>query len=263
MKTAKIYISLVITLLVFGSCTHHENDQQKVENILVLEDTAILENQDEAIYWGLTNYFDTILKYKEIAKFRLQQATWSAILIKETKDSLFSYGSIYQGKVPKTEGDTLGLIDYRFLVIRENENLLLIDTDKEYNEGIKYTLRKRNELSELIIQNKKNEAIEDSVEALFNREILSGTYLDLKSRDTLVFSKDGGIKGGQDSSYIIRGYFGTLHPYNNLDVVYFNRDYEGWNWKIKDDILHLRKFDTMIHDQILLTKERRTYRKLK
>ena len=61
--------------------------------------------------WGLTNYFDTIITHKELAKYRMQTPTWFAILIKIEADSLESFGSIEWAKYPlNITSDTLATL---------------------------------------------------------------------------------------------------------------------------------------------------------
>ncbi len=208
--------------------------------------------------WGMTNYFDTIITKKELAKYRLQAPTWFAILLKIQNKNLYAYGSIYKSqKTIHYNSDTIATFkhfDYKWNLIKKDSLLTLIRYDSIKKETEKYIYRKREDLKLMIENDTCPDYFDDNVTIYFNQKILSGEYINIHTNKKIIFTKDGKIKGfrGYDS-YRIRNYFGTLHPHNNLDVVRLintsNNKTMELNWKFKNDKLILSKFNVEIVDR--------------
>jgi len=134
--------------------------------------------------WGLTNYFDTIIANKELAKYRLQTPTWFAILIKIEEDSLECFGSIYEGvRYPlKKRNDTLTTLrsylpgaDWQ--LIKKGDELQLIEIQEEKNtDSTIYIFRKRDDLDYFTKKSFWGE-FEEDVTHYFNDLLFKGKYL--------------------------------------------------------------------------------------
>ncbi|MEN7550808.1 hypothetical protein AAG747_23000 [Rapidithrix thailandica] len=204
--------------------------------------------------WGLTNYFDTIIESKELAKYRLQSPTWFAILLEIENDSLKSFGSIVNDQyLIKRATDTLTTLmsnvsgDKWFLVLKEPELKLIQYPNSERVDSIVYTFRKRDDLSYFSKFNKDFFIIGNNVIDYFNKQLFEGKYINTGTNKEIVFGENGQLIGidGFDS-YEVRNYFGTLHMHRNLDVITFknkhNNKYKQYNWVFSDDELLLTEF---------------------
>lgn len=204
--------------------------------------------------WGLTNYFDTIVANKEIAKYRLQTPTWFAILIEIGTDSLENWGSIEQAKYPlKRSSDTLTVLSsyvtgYDWYLVKNGFELQLIPVpNKENTDSTIYIFRKRDDLNYFT----KEGVFEENVTHYFNDQLFKGKYLNIDTKQEVVFADNGkfiGMKGF--NSYEVRNYFGTLHMYHNLDVIYFsngNGEFKQYNWVFSGKELLLTEF---IHEKV-------------
>lgn len=202
--------------------------------------------------WGLNNYFDSILSNKQIAKYRIQPATWFAILLEIRNDSLISYGSIV-GLEQKLnfQSDTLTVFESigrkYFLIKKHNELLLKQFPNEDIIDSTIYVFRKRTDLKNLLKNKNRVRKISDRITEYFNKHLISGTYIDTKNNEIIVFKENGElINFNGFDKYEIRNYFGTLHPHNNLDVITLinssTNEFEQLNWKIFKDRLVFTEF---------------------
>jgi hypothetical protein len=237
----------IVFVFFLGSCT---------ENIGSIEIVVVEDKIQKDIFlegtWGMTNYFDTIVKYKEINKFRLQKATWFAILLEFKNDSLYTYGSIDENTckfevindtISKLHGKIGNQNDY-WLVKRDSLLVLSQINRKHLKDSIIYTFRKRRDLNNLVNNDLTRFKISQGVTDYFNKEILSGTYYQYFSTKKMSFSKNGEvINWSKFHSYEIDNYFGTSHPFGNLDVVTLSHSKKNkqnyYSWKFQCDSLVL------------------------
>ena len=240
---------IVSITLIFLLCSCTENIES-TENIVIedkIQKDAFLEGT-----WGMTNYFDTIVKYKEINKFRLQKGTWFAILLEFKNDSLYTYGSIDENTykfevindtISKLHGRIGSQSDY-WLVKRDSLLVLAQINGNHLKDSIIYTFRKRPDLNNLVNNNLARFKISQGVADYFNKEILSGTYYQYFSTKKMSFRKNGElINWSKFDSYEIDNYFGTCHPFGNLDVVKLSHSKKNkqnyYSWKFQSDSLAL------------------------
>ena len=204
--------------------------------------------------WGLTNYFDTIIANKELAKYRLQRPTWFAILLEIENDSIKSFGSINKGQyLIQRKNDTLTTLTSsvsgeKWFLILEEPNLKLVQySDSSSVDSTLYIFRKRDELSSFTQNSNDFFVIGKDVTDYFNEQLFKGNYIDTKSNREIIFGEDGQLLGvdGFDS-YEVRNYFGTLHMHKNLDVITFKnnekKNYKQYNWVFLGDELILTEF---------------------
>jgi hypothetical protein len=216
--------------------------------------------------WGLTNYFDTIITNKELAKYRLQTPTWFAILLEIDNDSLKSFGSIDNDQyLIKRTDDTLTTLtsnvsgDKWFLILKEPELKLIQYSNSERVDSTIYTFRKRDDLNYFSEDNKDFFVIGNNVTDYFNEQLFEGKYINTKTNGEVIFGENGQLIGIEGfDSYEVRNYFGTLHMHKNLDVITFknkqNNEHKQYNWVFSDDELLLTEF---VYEKV--TYEGKTY----
>ena len=258
----KVFWTLgIISLIAYNS----NNEKKSTESVL----TFSLEGQSSVTekakfdlngIWGLTNYFDSIIANKELAKYRLQPPTWFGILLQIKNDSLISFGSLIEtNQTINLNSDTLTYFDSyggKWNLIRQENHLLLKQFPNQTNgDSTIYTYRKRKDLDFMTQNMNKIHKIGDNVTTYFNTSLLSGKYKSSAQGKIIEFHEDGSLIGldGYDK-YEIRNYFGTLHPYGNLDVITFfeskTNKYKEYNWKFKDEVLILTELvnETIVYD---------------
>ena len=84
-----LYIFILVGLTSCNGGTS-ENDSDVLDSIEVVTESEIYIDG----IWGLTNYFDTIVTHRELAKYRMQPPTWFGILLDIRDNQIISYGSI-------------------------------------------------------------------------------------------------------------------------------------------------------------------------
>lgn len=213
--------------------------------------------------WGLTNYFDTIVKYKELAKFRLQSPTWFGIVLQINNDSLISYGSLIEiEKLLNSKSDTLAILDSyggKWDLIKNEELLLLRQSpNQKKKDSTLYVYRKRNDLAFITQNMDRFHKIGSNVTKYFNFKLFAGSYQNIKDNKEVVFKPDGALIGFEKyDTYQIRNYFGTLHPHKNLDVITFSNSTtkvsKQFNWTFKNGQLKLTEF---IRESIIYNGEK-------
>ncbi len=210
--------------------------------------------------WGLTNYFDTIIVNKALAKFRLQPPTWFGIVLQINNDSLISYGSLVEiEKQLNLKSDTLVIFDSyggRWDLIKREELLLLRQSPNQNKKDTTlYIYSKRNDLAFITQNMDRFNKIGNNVTKYFNEKLFAGSYQNTKGNKDVIFKSDGELVGFEKyDTYQVRNYFGTLHPHKNLDVITFSnsttKESKQYNWKFKNEQLTLTEFirETIIYN---------------
>jgi len=249
----KIYIFGIvgIVLLIIFGCKNAASNNVSLKE----KENLIANNSDSDLngIWGLTNYFDTIVANKELAKYRLQTPTWFAIFIEIKDDSLKCFGSIEQAKYPiKRTNDTLAILSSDisdWYLIRKELDLQLIQISSKENimiDSTIYIFRKREDLKDCI---NKDNYYGITVTQYFNDILFKGKYINVETKQEVIFAENGKLIGIEGfNTYEVRDYFGTLHYlYNNLDVITFSNsenedEYKQYNWVFSEDELILTEF---------------------
>ncbi len=207
--------------------------------------------------WGLTNYLDTIILHKQIAKHRTQFPAWFGVLVEIKKDTIRSFGSLKQVTgLLEIESDTL--FKYlktesgKWILLKNGTSLILKQSlNQENSDTLIYTLRKRDDLKYMTKNLKYDNKNYDNVNKIgnhltnyFNKNIISGIYTLPKTKSTVNFRAEGKVEGFKDYTHFeLRNYFGTYHPFRNLDVItMINKELkkeELYNWIIDGNKLTL------------------------
>ena len=262
MPKKKIYILGFVLLIVCVSAIANHIINSRDSSIE--ERDIIISNVESDLNgtWGLTNYFDTIIANKELAKYRLQTPTWFAIILEIENDSLRNFGSIYRNQYPiKQSNDTLTILSSyvtgeNWSLIKEGLGLKLIQYPNPENiDSTIYIFRKRDDLNYFTKENRDFFIIDKNVSNYFNIHLFEGKYINKDTNQEVVFGNNGHLSGIDDFDfYEINNYFGTLHPYKNLDVIFFmNADigrFKSYNWVFSNDELLLTEFvrEKIMHD---------------
>lgn len=250
-----IYV-IGICLLVFCNVTNGQN-KIKTDRTDITKNNIIKKNKVKFNLngtWALTNYFDSIIVNKQLAKFRLQRPTWFAILLEIKNDSIKTYGSIdYDEHLINIKNDTLTILspsisdDKWYLIVKDQKLVLVQYPNSEENDSNVYIYKKRTDLNYFTKKNKDFFVIGENTTNYFNKHLFAGKYVNEKTNQIVEFKNNGKLTGinGFDS-YEVRNYFGTLHPHKNLDVVtFFNtktNDYKQYNWVFSNKELTLTEF---------------------
>lgn len=226
-----------------------------------VEDTSIENDIDENLetldsnivgFWVMSNYFDSILDHKTIAKYRIQKPTWSAIILKIEDSLMYSYGSIIcEDYIVNYNSDTICILDkgitgkwwLKFNKERDCLELKHIETEHYDLDTIVYIYHKRPEQIYLIDSVENSYQLGDNLTLYFNNNLLAGKYL--LGSDTITFNVDGTVANWTKyNSYNVDSYFGTCHKINNKDNIRFTgpNGYEVWSWEFQDDNLFLNRY---------------------
>lgn len=259
---------IIIIFFTIISCTDNTTTINKGQ----VDSTKVFSATETSLdgIWGLTNYFDTIITHREIAKYRMQRPTWFGILLDIRDHKIFSYGSIYNDSdFYQQNNDTITTFETFdgawWLIKKSSELILKQKPDARIIDSTIYIYRKRDDLF-FMTQNfspiDKYEKIEPHVQSYFEKEFFVGTYK-IKDTDQIVsFESNNCIVGLKNyTTFKLDDYFGTYHPFNNEDVLYLEVDssryYDVWNWKLNNKEILLTKFkqDPSNRDNFLLTNE--------
>ena len=255
----KNLLFILLSFLIF-SCTNPESNhiESPIKRIKPLQaDTFSIKG-----LWVMSEYVDSIITNKTISKYRQQWPTWFAILIDIEKDSITSYGSIFDIKKPYNPNSDTILVYHKtitgqwtLMLNRETEKLELRNTDtkrKKIDSTI-YTFNKRPELNFLLDTLNDVHKTKTSFSNYFKKELVAGNYQIIGNENNVSFHPDGKITGFKDfDKYEIDVYFGTSHPYKNIDNIRFYRDlskdskefdWEVFKWEFENDTLVLTQFN--------------------
>ncbi len=269
------FLFFLVTLLLLIGCTNPEGEI--VVKDLPKVDSAHKESFTLEGLWVMTDFVDSILTYKTISKYSLQGPSMFAILIDIDMDTLKSYGSIIDNTLPyNRENDTLQVFErsvkgnWTLTLNKQTQKLEMRNTDsgsKKFDHKV-YVYEKRQDLRFLLDTLNKVHKTRTSMTNYFHDQLFAGNYEIIGSGDQVTFGPNGYIQGLQDfHKYNVDVYYGTSHPYENLDNIIFYRDlptnttkfdWELYKWEFKGDTLFLTKFSwkefniqgTQVRDEI-------------
>jgi hypothetical protein len=134
-----------------------------------------------------------------------------------------------------------------YLLKKEGKLQLIPSSNEENTDSTIYIFRKREDLSYCI----QDGFFGIDVTYCLNDLLFKGKYVNIDTKQEVIFAENGKLIGIEGFDiYEVRDYFGTLHMYYNLDVIYFineNYEIEHYNWVFSEDELLLTEF---IHEKI-------------
>ena len=98
--------------------------------------------------WIMTQYFDSTVTNKSIAKYRVQEATWFSIMIDIQQDTIITYGSLFdQCFAIDFTKDTLGILkdmplQSNWWLIQKDNMLELVQQSNQELRYKRYTFKK-------------------------------------------------------------------------------------------------------------------------
>lgn len=265
---------LVIVTFVWISCQSNHLKKSKNEDLINFIDNEKDINKKLEGFWILTNYYDSIIKDKSISKHRIYPISWSAMTLQIKKDTMLSNGLLYimdRIKI-QTYNDTLCFLDTygKFLFTYDKKRdciaAIEISSNKSKYKGKHFIYRRisENRLLKIIKQNDSFK-IATGFYQLFIDSLIAGEYKSISNGNTLILNSDGSMIGfKQFTNYQIHDYFGTYHPFNNIDAICFedsrfNKSKNSlsspsnyFNWSFSDDTLTFIELITENNDDYQL-----------
>lgn len=248
---------LVVILCLMGllSCSRGVNPTAHNSNSDQISDSLMSVDSPRAIQeiWGLTNYFDSICKYKELTRFGLQLPTRISIILKIEGSKVTTIGSI-EGRTVDLDlnSDTLAFWDSEVSGIRwflvQDLPLLRLVRDGDTTMETEYVFRQGDDLKIFADTNGVRQSFESTVSDYFHTHLFEGVYYDRKTKTKVVFTRDGRVSGFMNfNRYNVNCYFGTAHPFRNFDAISFQADSSKlertFNWRFEGNQLILRSFE--------------------
>jgi len=249
----------ILTSLLAVACT--TADPSIRNNIVGLETDSLQQNTFSIDgLWVMSNFTDSILTNKSIAKYRIQHPTNFAILIDINKDTLRAYGLISDLELTvQNNSDSIcvfktnTLVEWILSLNNKSQQLELrpIQHSNSENDYNVLTFNRRPELEFLIENVDGVPKTRTNFTNYFNDQLFSGTYQISGTQDSVKFSKDGTISGLLGyAEFSVDCYFGTLHPFENIDNIVFYKAplidsrfrSDRFKWSFKGDTLSLTQF---------------------
>lgn len=211
------------------ACSAHQSNEQEKNDRLPKDDLKVLEGN-----WVMSNYLDSIRKYKAIERFSLAPLTFTAIVLKVKQDSLYSYGLLHLHKNGKLshQYDSLTTMqswhDYRLSYDKSKDQIkaVFVKGRQGAKDSIQYIFRRFTEDEKRLVKGieRSKWLPSESFEQFFIEKLMSGKYVPLgnKFQPAMVLDTTGKVTGfKQYNQYHIHSYFGTLHPYRPEDAIIF------------------------------------------
>lgn len=200
-------------------------------------------------YWVLTDYFDNIIKYKSIAKFRITPLADNAWAFRISNDSIHTAGLDHGLDLACLKNNnsivSIELNDMTFDLFYDLQSDIITAQRKDQpNEKYIYR-RATGKLKETLINTPFNSKLWDTMTQYYTEEIIAGTYENVADEsNTLVLSPDGTMSGfGTCNRYHVHTFFGTFHPFDNHDTCVFTDTITGkskhFKWTLYDNKLTL------------------------
>lgn len=254
-------LPIILFSLFLSSCSPPEKNGSSLDNAEIPGEKEPFEIEG---LWALQEYVDSIPKNKTISRHRKSWPSWFAILIEIDKDSLRSYGSIHDlGTSYSLNNDTVFIFDETLsgqwiLTCNPKSNQLQLKNSDSFRDSLDsrvYTFEKRPDLKHLVEDLDPIHKTSANFTDFFHEELFEGSYEVIGESNEVEFKKGGQIEGFQGfDRYEVDNYFGTLHPYDNLDNMTFYRgnsgikhdfDWEKYYWEFHGDTLVLKRFSWM------------------
>lgn len=276
MKVELIYILCISCLLSSCSLFSKEKKLQDSSDEVLLHqtqsgiDTIPLQWEHLEGNWVLTDFIDNVLKYKTITKYRVSPLAAEAWAFKIERDSLFTTGLINDFRtrcnvepsgnhdIPATIIDEIGGSTFILYYNGKMDKIEAINAT-DYQEKYIYR-RATGELDEILShtpfqwdREKRRYHVQDSLYNYLINHLVVGSYDPISNYNgiqTMTLTKNGMVKGfKQFDTYRIHAYFGTRHPFDDKDAIFFENSkfkdgYEIYSWKFSNGMLKLTQMYT-------------------
>lgn len=251
------------------ACSAPQSNEQEKNDRLPKDDLKVLEGN-----WIMSNYLDSIKKYKAIGRFTIAPLTFTSIILRVKQDSIRSYGLLLPNKNQKLSPtyDSLTTLqnwhDYQLSYDKAQNQIraVFIKGRQEAKDSIQYIFRRFTEDEKQLVKGIEHVRWYPSAsfEQFFIEKLMSGKYTPLgnKFQPTMVLDTTDKVTGfKQYNKYRIHPYFGTRHPYRPEDAIIFEdttavRKSLGpptnigiYSWEFRQDTLILTEMLTETYEQ--------------
>lgn len=239
-------ISILIAVISLVSNFKNLNTPSSNENLLA----ETMKPQSK--YWLLSNYADSILRYKSIAKYSDNPLSWNAVVLRLEADSLYATGTLSSATRKLPPRNIVGMItslneygEFTFSYNPVSKHIIAVSSPKSSTGIIVNNYRPISE-SEYFALFRAGEVhpLQEGMRQAFIAEMFAGDYrsIERKPKD-MTITATGEIKGFQKfKKYELQDYFGTSHPFNGLDAIWLeNNSGTGnyYHWAFAGDTLTL------------------------
>jgi hypothetical protein len=262
MAMLKVFIYIIFLIpIILTSCDNNPSMHKSSESAIVAK--GKLDGN-----WILTEYYDSILTGKSIAKNRLHEISWNMFAFKIDGENLTSLGILYpktKYKINQSKDTLLTFKEDQTYSLKFNPTKNLINAFKHKFEGnnslssSSYTFRRVNEKRlQSILKNNNPFAVREELTKLFEDSLIVGEYyrIDSPVSESISLLPNKKMKGFRNFyKYNLHCYFGTYHPYQNYDeITFYSQDKTAnYSWQFKGDTLKLTELVTEDGDEYNLT----------
>lgn len=217
------------------------------------EDTNKMTDSDSGGIWVLTNYFDSMIRNKSVAKTALNKMSFHNIVIKLDGNKV-QVGGVVNWLITfqrNLDDDTFyfnsnfGKFKYFF-----NNGGLSCIMNNDNNIVYQYRRTNNTQLNEIFEVYDRAKFI-DYMQRMIITDIFNGKFkIQTNSGDSnfITFNPNNSISGLYDfKSFRIHDYIGTFNPFKGLDAITFSNIGNKklyFNWSFSADTLILKKFET-------------------
>ena len=215
-----------------GPVYHHLQYPDRV--ILCKDTTPVISNgvrmhwKHIEGYWVLSDYFDNIMKYKSIAKFRTTPLADKAWALRIANDSIYTAGLVHGINLACYKESHIaagiGIEDTITFNLFYNTRSDIITAQRKEQPNEIYTYRKATgKLKDILTNTPFNFELWKVMTQYYMEELIAGTYENVADEsNTLILSPDRTLSGfGKYNRFNLHSFFGTSYPFDNHDTISF------------------------------------------
>jgi hypothetical protein len=263
----------ILCIFIFASGCH--NNSTFNENTQKTSNDSFSESRLNG-YWILSDYFDSILFDKSIAKNRMHEISWAMFVFEIRNDSLRALGLVYpetKFNIKQNKDTLLSFANFGEYYLHEDKisGNILANQTKPYGDNLlvskTYHYRRVIEPRLTALLNEINVfKIQQGLIKIFADSLIVGEYEEIGNRklEKISFYSNGEITGFKKfKKYHVNSYFGTYHPFENYDEIFLESENNKahYNWKFNGDTLRLTELLSKNGDEYYIGKKSYFYRK--
>lgn len=200
-------------------------------------------------YWVLTDYFDNIMKYKNIAKYRITPLADNAWALRISNDSIHTAGLVHGLDLACSKNNnsivSIESNNMTFDLFYDLQSDIIIAKRKDEPNKEYYYRKATGKLKEILINTPFNAKLWDAMTQYYTEELIAGTYENVADESNiLVLKPDGTMSGfGKYNHYKVHTFFGTSYPFDNHNTLVFTDTTTGkkkhFKWTLYNNKLTL------------------------
>ncbi|MDR2920313.1 MAG: carboxypeptidase-like regulatory domain-containing protein [Tannerella sp.] len=178
-------------------------------------------------YWVLTDYFDNIMKYKNIAEYRITPLADNAWAFRISNDSIHTAGLVHWLNLACSKNNnsivSIESNNITFNLLYDLQSDIIIAQRKDQPNKEYFYRKATGKLKDILINTPFNSKLWDAMTQYYTEELIAGTYENVADEsNTLVLEPDGTMSGfGKYNHYDVHTFFGTSHPFDNHNTLVF------------------------------------------